>query len=393
LTHARYHLTPLALVALSALCASPALAQINLAAAREGAAAVASSSSLGARWGEENLVDGDAATAWASGEEKVRDEWVIVRLAGRGSHKIGSLVVDNSTAEGHPPEAGLRNFRIAVATEGRAEEDFSTVLTDSCRLGGGRHTFTFAPVRAKFVKLTVRGNHGHPDWAEVAELEVYAAGQPPSGGRGTPLVMLHSRAADAADTPFAPLAASLSELGGAVTTYPGEGASGPINLGALLGVRVVITTGEPALKQEDLRALTRFARRGGGILCVLPEDPDPLRPLLEALDVAVTEGEPAEAAVSLAPHWVTDGLAFELPPLPAHGLAMHDAEPLAIGADGTPVALREASQTGNWSSYPRPWWPTASPPPRTPWSSRGAPCSGPPEWTARFPRTLRSLSL
>ena len=165
--------------------------------------------------------------------------------------------------------------------------------------------------------------------------------------------MLHSRAADAADTPFAPLAASLSELGGAVTTYPGDGASAPINLGSLLGVRVVVTTGEPALKKEDLRALTRFARRGGGILCVLPEDPDPLRHLLEALDVAVTEREPAEAAVSLVPHWITDGLAFDLPPLPTHGLAMHGAEPLAIGADGTPVALAGAVADGRLAVLPK----------------------------------------
>jgi hypothetical protein len=319
-------------------------AQANLASARNGAKIAQASSSLDKQSRPENLLDEDPTTTWATGKGKTEDQYVIIKLATRRAIDIGAIALNNSVAADHPPEAGLRQFRLAVSTLGTADEDFSQVKLGSCVMGGGRQVFTFSPARAAYVKLSLGGNYGHPDWIELAEVEVFPAGAPPLGSVGTPSVLLLSKAADPSGTPFAAVAESLTKLGAVVNTFPGGEGSRLLSPAALIGFRVAVVLGDPAPTKDDVRALTRYCDRGGALVCALPADPEPLQPLLEALGVSATPAERMGEAVQLLPHWITEGLGAPRLSGPAAALTMDDSTPLAAVGGTRTIAL--AGQPG-----------------------------------------------
>jgi hypothetical protein len=334
---------------------SSALCQTNLAAARAGARVVDVSSSYGSHWEASNLIDGDPQTSWATADGKTEDEWVIVKLAAKRPVEIGAIAIDNTPSRGNPPEAGLRDYKVLVSTLGRAPDDFVQVELGSCRMSGGRQVLTFAPARAKFVKLILRSNHGHPGWIEIAELEVFPAGEPPVERGGAPAVLLHSTGPEPADGPFAALAESLSAIGATVTPFPGARPSRDITLGTLIGVRVVVTSGDPPLTESEAEVLARFCRRGAGLVCALPPDPRPLEPLLGALGVTVSPADTTPTTTQLAAHWITNGLSLSLAADPTLTLQMADSTALAIRGQGQVVALAGAVGSGFLVVMPRDW--------------------------------------
>ncbi len=334
----------LALLMLPA-CAGAATGQVNLAAAREGAQVVASSSAQGRQFAADNLIDGDPGTSWATADGKVEKQWAIVRLAGARAPEIGAIALDNTPTHGHPPEAGVRNFELAAATAGRDDADFGRIDLFSCRMSGGRQVFTFPPVRAKFIKLTLKGNYGYPSFIEVNELEVFAVGESPAVRTASPEVLLCTNSADVAGGPFGALAKSLAQVGAQVTAFPGGKASARLTASDLLGIGVVIASGEMKSSKDDVEALERFCRRGGGLVIALPPDPSPLAPLLTALGVSVGTAPAAGAASELSPHWITEGLAPALTLGNAHGLVLAGSTPL-IRQGGATVALAGAVDKG-----------------------------------------------
>ncbi len=334
---------------------SSGLCQTNLAAAREGARVVEASSSYGSHWDVGNLIDGDPETSWATADGKTEDEWVVIKLAARRPVEIGAIAIDNTPSRGNPPEAGLRDYKLLVSTTTRASENFVQVELGSCRMGGGRQVLTFPPARAKFVKLILRSNHGHAGWIEVAELEVFPAGEPPVERGGAPAVVLHSTRADAGDGPFAALADSLSAIGATVTPFPGARSSRDITFGTLIGIRVVVTSGDPPLTGNEVEVLTRFCRRGGGLVVALPSDLGSVQPLLEALGVAVTPADPTPTNTELAPHWITNGLSLSPPPDPTMSVQMPDSAPLAFRGQSQIVALAASVGPGFLVVLPYEW--------------------------------------
>lgn len=334
---------------------SAALPQTNLAAAREGARVIEASSSYGSHWEVGNLIDGDPQTSWATADGKTEDEWVVIKLAARRPVEIGAIAIDNTPSRGNPPEAGLRDYKLLVSTTGRAPEDYVQIELGSCRMGGGRQVLTFPPARAKFVKLILHSNHGHAGWIEVAELEVFAAGEPPVERGGAPAVVFHSTSADAADGPFAALADSLADIGATVTPFPGARSSRDITFGTLIGIRVVVVSGDLPLTESEVEVLTRFCRRGGGLVVALPSDPGPVQPLLAALGVTATSADPTPARTELAAHWITNGLSLSLPPDPILTLEMADSAPLALRGEGQVVALAGSVGSGFLVVLPYEW--------------------------------------
>jgi len=322
-----------------ALAASSLFAQGNLASALDGAKIVKASSTLDRQSRAENLLDGNAATTWATGKGKIKEQYVIIELAVRRAVDIGAVAIDNSVAAGHPAEAALRHVKIALSSAGTLDEDFAQVKLASCVMGGGRQVFTFSPAEAEYVKLTLEGNYGSPDWIELAEVQVYPAGVPPVERTGTPSVLFLSDAAEPSGTGFAAVAQSLAGLGATVATFPGPGAARSLSPRALTGFRVVVVSGDPAPTKDDIGTLTRYCEKGGGLVCAVPAEAEPVAALLEALGVSASATAGTGDAVQLAPHWVTDGLA---PPALSEGaalLTMAGGTPLATLGEGQVVAL------------------------------------------------------
>ncbi|MGQ9732935.1 MAG: discoidin domain-containing protein [Candidatus Zipacnadales bacterium] len=332
-------LLTLLLVSLALGLTAPSLhAQVDLASARQGARMAGASSTLNKYSRPENLIDGNPATTWASARGKVEDEFVIVRLAGGRAARIGAVAIDNSVAEGHPPEAALKNFKIAVSILGKADEDFYQIKLGSCQLGGGRQVFTFTPARAQYVKIICRSNHGHPDWVEFAEIEVFVAGAPPVTNTTTPSVGLYSTAPDPAHGPWAALAHALTAIGVRFCTLPGSSAHASLSIADLLSTRVVIISSELPPNQNDMRILLRYCRQGGGLVCALLDDPTPLLPLLAAIGIT-TQLSSSTGTVHLVDHWITNGLSSSNLPSPPFTLTWEGSQSWAQRDDGTPIAL------------------------------------------------------
>jgi hypothetical protein len=329
-----------------ALTSTSVLAQGNLASRLDGAKAEEVSSTLDRASSADNLLDGDPGTTWATGRGKVRDQYVIVKLAVRRPVDIGAIALNNSVAVGHPAEAALRQFKLAVSATGTSDEDFVQVKLGSCQLDGGRQVYTFTPARAEYVRLTVAGNFGHPDWIELAELEVFPAGAPPVEGAGSPSVLLLSPAADPAVTPLAAVAASLVELGATVGTAPGPGTSRTLSAAALQGFRVALVTAERAPDRGESRLLSRHVERGGGLVCAVPADPTALQPLLEAFGVAAVPSVGGGENLLLGAHWITDGLALSQLEGPVAALTLEGATALAQLSDGSAAGVAGERSAG-----------------------------------------------
>jgi len=330
----------------AAVTGSGLFAQGNLASALDGAKVVKASSALDKQSRAENLLDGNPATTWATAKGKLKDQYVIIELAVRRAVGIGAVAIDNAVAAGHPAEAALRHVKIAVSSSGTLDEDFTQVKLASCAMGGGRQVFTFSPAGAEYVKLTLDGNYGAPDWIELADVQVYAAGVPPVERTGTPSVLFLSSAPDPSGTAFAAVAQSLAGLGATVATFPGREASRSLSPRALTGFRVAVASADPAPTPDEIGVLTRYCEKGGGLVCAVPPDAGPLAPLLEALGVSASATSGAGDAVQLAPHWITDGLAPPALPEGAAPLTMAGGTPLATVGEGQVVALAREMRSG-----------------------------------------------
>lgn len=320
-------------------------AQSHLASSREGAKIVEVSSILNRQSRAENLLDGDPTTTWATARGKLTNQYVIIRLASGRPVNIGAVAIDNSVAPGHPPQAALRHFELAVSVIGTDERDFTRVESASCRLGAGRQVFTFRPATARYVRLTLGGNYGHQDWIELAEIEVYPAGAPPVQRAGTQ-VLLMSDSSDSSGALYATLLDSLARLGISVKTFPGSNPSRSLSLEALAGFRVAIVSCERALTESEGRTLLRFVSRGGGLVCGIPSDPSGIVSVLQAFGASARAHPAYEQTVRLIPHWITDEIPAPTLSADAAVVELPQGEPLATLADGRPVAVAGAMGAG-----------------------------------------------
>jgi F5/8 type C domain len=318
------------------LLPSAARAAVNVASAREGAQVLAASSSQSPQFDAKHLIDGDPETSWATAEGKTTNQWAIVKLAGGRAIEIGSIAIDNTPTGGHAPEFGVRDLELEASTGGRSDEDFYRVDLFSCHMAAGRQAFTFAPVRAKLLRLKLRRNFGRAGFIEVNELEVFPSGAAPTERPRTPAVLLYAASNEPTVGPFSALVSSLLDIGAGVTSFPGDKPGARLTPTDLLGIGAVIVTGEPRLSKGEVSVLDRFVRRGGGVVCALPTDPSPLEPLLAIWGITASGG--TRGGAEFERHWTTEGLAAPALPSPASGVAREGAAPLVRVRD-TVVAL------------------------------------------------------
>ncbi len=149
----------------------------NLLASAAGARVVAQSSSYGGSFTPERVLDGDPRTQWATATGKIRDEWLVVELAGGRSHRLSAIGI-NPWGEANYTNCALARFTLQVSTTGTAPEDFKTVLSNACAFADQLQRFSFEPFEARYLKLICHTNHGNEQWIELSSFEAYPEAGP-----------------------------------------------------------------------------------------------------------------------------------------------------------------------------------------------------------------------
>lgn len=176
------------LIAASVL-ASPALSREapdkNLFLQENGARVAAFSSEFGSGWEAANLTpsraDFDAGGApvrdliWSSGSMAPFPHWVLLDL-GR-ARWITTLVFDNYLAE-EPDHPGISARDIEIWA-GREESALSRIASFQLERNRSGQTVQLRPVEARFVRLVVNSNYGHPWYTELGATRAYDDGSRP----------------------------------------------------------------------------------------------------------------------------------------------------------------------------------------------------------------------
>ena len=159
-----------ALAASGALSAGSApAADINLTAFANGALVESSTSDYGGGWQARRITDENPATGWASVKGAAGPFAIVISLPERS--EIRSLEFDTASTE----NAGRAAKDIDVATSDLSAADgFATVATVSLKSGADKQAFALATAgRGRWVKLTMKTNHGDPDYTELMEFRAF----------------------------------------------------------------------------------------------------------------------------------------------------------------------------------------------------------------------------
>lgn len=173
----------------ASLLASPAWGRDapdkNLFLQENGARVAAFSSEFGSGWEVSNLTpstaDFDASGApvrgliWSSGSMAPFPHWALLDL-GRVKW-ITTLVFDNYLAE-EPDHPGISARDIEIWA-GREEAALSRIASFQLERNRSGQTVQLRPVEARFVRLVVKSNYGHPWYTEAGATRAYDDGSRP----------------------------------------------------------------------------------------------------------------------------------------------------------------------------------------------------------------------
>ena len=140
---------------------------------------LAGSPSISGATGPAALFDGNSGTGWSSRPDARFPHEFLLELAQPAV--IGTIEFDNATQEGLYPGASARDVTV-FATNGGPSGPWINIASVSLARGVNRQRFTIAPVTAKWLRVAIRSNHGHPNYTQLMEVRFYQAGD----GRRTP---------------------------------------------------------------------------------------------------------------------------------------------------------------------------------------------------------------
>ena len=192
--------------------ASPPAARPNVLALEMGARVERATSRYDLPYGPYKLLDGDPATVWTSSSSVFPQE-IVFAFAGRDSVLVSGIAITLPKAGTDPGWGGPNDGKVwAKDVEVWTSMDsptagFAKAASGSLPMATGAHPIAFdAPVRAKFLKLVVRSNHGSPRYAVMADLSVQegeVAGYQPLLQRHADLAALLAGRVPAAASPAA----------------------------------------------------------------------------------------------------------------------------------------------------------------------------------------------
>ena len=141
---------------------------VNLMSLQEGALPVTVPPNYGG-WEAENLLDESPKTGWACEGGRVRDNVFVFELAAPAV--LERFVFDAASVDAKG--AGARDVRVEVSTTS-AHTGFTGVLDVSLAEGADGQSFEAASkIAARWVRLTLRNNHGNEKWTELLSFRAY----------------------------------------------------------------------------------------------------------------------------------------------------------------------------------------------------------------------------
>lgn len=152
---------------LALLAATP---DVNMLSLEAGTVVVQAPPSWGGTWTPEALTDGDPATGWCSASGTKGPFSLVYELEQRAA--LTSVEVNNANAEeSSNPGVSASSIEVWVSSTGPAEGFTRVATVPLKKLGSGRATLPKNTL-ARWVRLTIPGNHGDTRYTELMEVSL-----------------------------------------------------------------------------------------------------------------------------------------------------------------------------------------------------------------------------
>jgi outer membrane protein OmpA-like peptidoglycan-associated protein len=153
----------------SLLAAAPAVPETSLVSFAGGALIVQAPQEYGGGWAAMSMLDGQAGTGWASPEKVLTPAVTVVELSERTLLK--RLEFDTGGTDGE--NRGAKDVLVEVS-DTSAKDGFKKIAEVSLKdkVDGQKFPVT-AEVPGRWVRLTIRNNHGAPDFLELMDFRAY----------------------------------------------------------------------------------------------------------------------------------------------------------------------------------------------------------------------------
>lgn len=165
--------TPLTLFSLLVVCATATAVragQVNLLSLQEGTFPVVEPESYGG-WPVVALLDDSPETGWACPEGKIAGNVFVFEMAAEATIERFEFDTESVDEEG----AGAKEVVVEVSTASKSDA-FTLVLQTTLAPARDRQAFDAAKrVPARWVRLTIRSNHGNEGWTELFGFRGYGA--------------------------------------------------------------------------------------------------------------------------------------------------------------------------------------------------------------------------
>jgi outer membrane protein OmpA-like peptidoglycan-associated protein len=149
--------------------AAPAVPDASLVSFAGGALIVQAPQEYGGGWSAMYMLDGQSGTGWASPEKVLTPAVTVVELSERSLLK--RLEFDTGSTDGE--NRGAKDVLVEVS-DTSAKEGFKKIAEVSLKDKTDRQKFPVAAeVPGRWVRLTIRNNHGAPDYLELMDFRAY----------------------------------------------------------------------------------------------------------------------------------------------------------------------------------------------------------------------------
>lgn len=164
-----FQATSLPAAAATAAAATPAVPETSLVSFAGGALIVQAPQEYGGGWSALYMLDGQAGTGWASPEKVLTPAVTVVELAERSLLK--RLEFDTGNTDGE--NRGAKDVLVEVS-DTSARDGFKKIAEVALKdKVDGQKFPVAAEVPGRWVRLTIRNNHGAPDYLELMDFRAY----------------------------------------------------------------------------------------------------------------------------------------------------------------------------------------------------------------------------
>lgn len=150
--------------------AQPAADEPNLLSFAYGAILVKSPPECGGGWASKAILDDRPTTGWCSPENQIANHTFVIELAERTQFK--TLSFDTGRTDGEHRDA--KDVVVEISDTG-PDGGFTPLATAALKEKQDNQRVATASTAGRWVRLTIRNNHGAPDFSELMEMRGFGA--------------------------------------------------------------------------------------------------------------------------------------------------------------------------------------------------------------------------